>query len=505
MQMSIDELFALYGEIENEFPVDNWRVNGIAVWPVIRLRMGMNANTPNVSFKKTKSYRWINIMKIISKVIVDEVMLSMRGKYAACVPSDILMLGDTCDRNVKLPNGELYNHNLDPLKNVFNNQGISVMNFELIGHASSQLLKKTNSYVVDKADIWTKVTNKIGIKNKGSLKCELDNYEKFLKKISKRGINIAGLTKENIIKIVLYLSNMSAFFERKIKVITPKIVIYTDWYSPVKMALALAAHRLNIPVVEVQHGVAAGNGRHPSYYNWSRIPVGGFAIMPDYMWVWDEDDYKAMEPWAKENLRPFIGGHPMNLIWSDPESVLSSFYQTKYDKEYGHAKPTILMTLQWGEPYAQWIIDFINQHDEFIWLIRLHPVVDKYEKDFIEQLQDKCNIHKNSVGIFPLEILLKNVDIHITLHSSVVLDAEPFACPSIVMHPEAKEMYSKQIAGNLVYYADNAEDLQARMNDLLAQRNRRVANQDIQKQYKVGCDAMKKIMDIIDNSKPCWE
>lgn len=67
-------------------------MNGISVWPMIRLQIGANATTINDSVKRNKNYRWINYMKMIGKVIADKVMLMILKKYAACVSSDILIL-----------------------------------------------------------------------------------------------------------------------------------------------------------------------------------------------------------------------------------------------------------------------------------------------------------------------------------------------------------------------------------------------------------------------------
>ena len=504
--MELDEAFALWRKLEYKYPVDKWQINGVAVWPVIRLILGYHTSAYSQNNKKSIA-KWRQYSNRIIKVWADRVRLLAKDRrhQQKLDQADIVFLGDTGDRNVLMPDGTLLDHNHDPLKILLNRAGYTIFSFEELGHDMPRMPRWSNSYAIDMMVLKCLFRKKLLKKYNKPTEIHMELYDEFKKELLFNGIEIYALMINELISQVVFLNDLADAFVDKLKRIKPRIVIHECWYAETKMALALAAHRLNIPVVEIQHGVAAGSGRHPSYYDWTKIPNGGYALMPDYMWVWDESDYDAMIPWAKESMRPFIGGHPMNLIWSDSDNELNKYYQTKYEKEYGNDRPAILMTLQWGTNYPQWIIDFINQHDEFTWLIRLHPVIDECEKIFMLQIKDAENIHKESTGSFPLEILLNNVAIHITMHSSVVLDALPFACPSIVMHPKAKEMYSKQITEKVAYYADNAETLQTKINDLLVQSNKNVVSNEMQKQYKVGNDAIKKIIDIIDNSKPSWE
>lgn len=504
--MEIDEAFMFWHELEHKYPVDKWRINGVAVWPLIRLCLGANTSAYSQSDVKPIA-KWRQYSKKILKVWMDRIklMLKDREHQQKLEKADVVFLGDTGDRNVLMPDGTLLDHNLDPLKIWLKREGYTIFSFEELGRDMPRLPRWSNSYTIDKLVLKCLFRKKLLKKCSRKVDCHMERYDEFQKELLSCGIDIKALKIPELVAQVMFLNELADTFTARLKKIKPRIVIHECWYANAKMALALAAHRLNIPVVEIQHGIAAGSGRHQAYYDWSKIPDGGYALMPDYMWAWDEDDYKAMEPWAKEGMRPFVGGHPMNLIWLDSESALSNYYQTKYDKEYGYDKPTILMTLQWGEPYPQWIIDFINEHEEFNWLIRLHPVIDAHEKKFMEQIRDKVNIHKYSPRTFPLEILLKNVEVHITLHSSVVLDAEPFNCPSIVMHPEGKELYSKQIAKGLACYADNADELQEKINGFLAQCDEGSVNHGSPQMYEVGHDAMDKLIEIINKSKPCLE
>lgn len=497
----LDEAFVFWNELEQKYPVDRWRINGLAVWPLIRLQLATKRGNYTIDKKDTVSPLRQYSQKIV-KVLLDKVKICSKDiKHQQKIEkADFVFLGDTGDRNVLMPDGTLLDHNHDPLKMYLQRKGYTVFSFEELGRDVPRSPRWSNSYYIDELILRCQCKKKLLKKRYKQADVQLEEYDDFLKELQSRNVDIKGLSIADLIPQVFFLHDLAAMFVKKLIRIKPSVVIHECWYSAAKMALSIAAHQLRIPVVEIQHGIAAGGRQHPSYYDWSKMPADGYELMPDYMWVWDKADYDAMNSWAKKSLLPFIGGHPMNLIWSDEKNNLSIYYQKRYEQEYGYDKPTILMTLQWGEEYPKWIIDFVNQHDEFKWLIRLHPVVDEYEKMFMAQMKNTDYIRKESPSIFPLEILLKNVDVHITKFSSVVLDAIPFKCPSVVFHPEAKAMYKKQIDDGIAYYVDNDIDLEKRIQLILKNRDKS-SYDDWHGGYETGRVAINKILDIAANAK----
>ncbi len=355
----------------------------------------------------------------------------------------------------------------------------------------------SKSFIIDRLILRIQIYKKI-YKKYYVPECNLFRYDDFLSELDKKGINKDFFSTKEIMDTILTLQELKREICLILKKINPKLVVLQCWYGVKQMAFSLAAHELNIPVVEIQHGIAAGGETHPAYYNWKAIPTGGYGVMPDYMWVWDEYDYDAMKTWAKRSLRPFIGGHPMNLLWCDSKNSLNLFYQDKYSAIVGRKQKTILVSLQRRYIYPKWFIDYINSHDEYKWLIRLHPVVDKQEILFLEQISNKENIKKDEISLFPLEILLKRVDLHITMTSSVVLDAEVFKCPSIVLGDEAKRMYSRQISEGLVYWVQNREELDLKIKELLERDNCTINEKYSQELFEKGNTAIETMIDIIN-------
>lgn len=504
--MNVYEAFDFWHDLEDKFPVDRWQINGISIWPLIRIQLGFMSSAYQHNEKGNSLSKWIRYRNKIAKLFNDRINLLINdNKHCQKLcRADLLFMRDMCGRNVVLPDGTLFDHNIDPLQYKLQKNGFVSFNFEQVGNIEPRLPRWSNSFLIDsfilrcilKKNLYKYIKKKV---------YQVEKYDEFLEKLSLHGVDVSIVSLENLANRVLFISNMSNWFEKKLMAIKPRVVILTCWYSDEKMALALAAHKLNIPVIEVQHGIAAGGRCHPQYYTWMKMPDNGYELMPDYMWVWDKSDYDEMIPWATNSMRPFIGGHPMNLIWSDTENKLSHYYQEKYEQEYGFDKPTILVTLQWGSVYPQWFIDYINEHEEYNWLIRLHPVVDDYERDFMKKIYVRENIKKDSPATFPLEILLKNVNLHVTLSSSVVLDAVAFGCHSIVMNDDGINKYGKQLDSGMASYAGNRIDFHYSVQKIILNNDPNKDNRSMENLRDVGNYAISQIIEIARNSSPAWE
>ena len=59
----------------------------------------------------------------------------------------------------------------------------------------------------------------------------------------------------------------------------------------------------------------------------------------------------------------------------------------------------------------------------------------------------------------PLYIILQHMDVHITEFSSIVLEAQQFGVPSIVVHELGKSLYNKQIQSGIAVFADTSDKL----------------------------------------------
>lgn len=505
--MNLNETADFLEIVEQRCSVDDWKIDGICIWPLVRINLKDKAYISENSEILIEN-QWRRRFEIVKKAFIDnlKILVCDSQHNQSVKSSDVVFLGYAVNRNVLMPDKTLLDHNLDPIKMCLENKGITTFSFEEIGDNELRLPRWSNSYIVDKQLLRRRICNKFFKRKYKKVICQVQGYDEFLQILKSENINTSGLSLNELIETINNIQSLADMFLVWLDKIKPKLVIYTNWQSSTRMAISLAAHKKNIPVLEIQHGVAASGGKNNiTYCNWLKIPKGGYELAPDYMWVWDTSDYEAMISWANESWKPFVGGHPMNLIWTDSNNKMTEHYQKRYSELYENDKPVILFTLQWGVSYPDWIIDYINQHEEYTWIIRRHPISDECIERFISKMEQKDNIKINSSDCFPLEVLLMNIDVHITMYSSVVIDAESFSCPSIVLHPEARNFFSKQIDDGKVYFVDDNMMLNGKIKELISDIGKKNNCQDFAKMHDVGCKALNNIMSIIAENGCAWE
>ncbi|MFZ3529465.1 hypothetical protein LCA30_09950 [Vibrio harveyi] len=103
-------------------------------------------------------------------------------------------------------------------------------------------------------------------------KLDANSYEEYLSKFGKK----------NKAQYILYYFSIKAI----LKVVQPKIVFVTNWYSIRSMSIISVAHDLGITVVDIQHGLSAANN-HRCYINLSCINEN---ILPNYFFCWSKKD-----------------------------------------------------------------------------------------------------------------------------------------------------------------------------------------------------------------------
>lgn len=510
--MNYNSLVQFLIGLENKYPVDEWVVDGVHIWPLARNLIGAVLDNhiagcwgkdvhveTQLSRQRTIAKKLVLYGKILMQTLLGNFKLSVcDSKHRQRLQfADVVILGDSIGRNVCMPNGELMEHNVDPIRYEFERRGYSVMRFEVINN-SLRYPRWGNSYIVDDLIVKVLVKRKIAFFMGKGKKIEYPSFEQMIKECievcgNDEYINSRGISGE--LKFIQYLSEEFLVLLKRIK---PCMVLLTCWYSNTKMALTLAAHKLGVPVVDVQHGVAGGSGRHFAYCDWIHIPHGGYELLPDYMWVWNQADYNAIARWGMGAVTPILGGHPMNILWCNPENDILEYYHNKFEREFGREYPFILFSLQPGLNYPDWIVDFINTSHEYTWLIRLHPFVDENERVLLRKLEKRGNIIWESVEVFPLDFLLQHVSVHITSHSSVVIDSAEFSCPSIVLHPLACQLYDSQIKRGIACYAGNREELTVAIEKMLSLRRRNLDFEPIRKKmYAQGQQGMDKMVEII--------
>jgi hypothetical protein len=328
----------------------------------------------------------------------------------------VLFCGDT-DRGLSY-SGKMYSQILDSLNQLFQHRGISTVT-----------IAKPSSRIFGKGAFGNVISF-----NGMFLRAYHGNY--LLNKLG----STAGLNGNLVVKAWINI----------IRKANPVIIIGIQ--PPPE--LCIAAKACNIQIFDLQHGVISGEGYYGDIYR-DEFENEGW---PDCILCWD----KQSKDWIEKNICQRtvtrIVGNPWFLRFINPNSedtLVSRFNNDVQILKDG--KPVILVSLQWGldENSGEYVLGMNNSllnyikeaGSDFTWWIRIHPV----------QLKDSANsnIAKNLKGEFrgcpnvsweectemPLPLVLKNVDLHITSHSAVTIEACWFGVKTALLNPQKDLLY----------------------------------------------------------------
>jgi hypothetical protein len=220
-----------------------------------------------------------------------------------------------------------------------------------------------------------------------------------------------------------------------------------------KKEICLAGKALKIPVYDLQHGAITDD--HPWYGERFRKNSNP-QTLPDGFLVWDECGVETLTKWTVEKRIDVIKiENPWfsRFLTNDPDDTLIKGALCSVTIKVQN-KPGILLTLQWGmrplypkldfngyivPVLEQVILGTINQYN---WIIRLHPVQLRSSEriaisHYLESKFDYEMVQKwISWSEAPLPVILKQVDLHITDSSSVVIEAGWMGIKSCILNPD---------------------------------------------------------------------
>jgi hypothetical protein len=236
------------------------------------------------------------------------------------------------------------------------------------------------------------------------------------------------------------------------------------------MAAIKAAKMLNIPTMDIQHGLQGQT--HFAYSGMVKAPSGGYEIVPELFWVWGDNDKKNLLDSNRiiSDNDIFVLGNSWVNKWSSG-SLTSSGQQDEIEALVDGYEKVILVTLQNKHLFEEQIYEYLqnNSSNNWLWLIRLHRMHRDEDFNRIKKMfsgldiQGKIEIEKATS--LPLYSLFAVSDCHITGYSTCANEALAFGLPSVLLHPSAVEAYESPIRNGVMFYCQKKEQLQGLIED----------------------------------------
>lgn len=431
--------------IENNYPVNEWKVNNVMIWPFIRVKLAADLNfANNKNFaRKSQSFKAQNSDSKLKR------LKTSLGKYKKLKQSDFVFTSTYAHRAYF--KGKQWNKFYDPII-----EEAKLTSFTVIEHNTKtyynnikEVKNHENLYFFEDFHYSTDVIqSKLKRIKKIIKQLSLSGYKDLYQQLLSDGLlgdRVKNYTEHNLLKQVERLFLMVKTYKKLLKKLKPKAVFEVCYYSMNSMALNIAAKDLNIPAVEFQHGPQPE--LHSGYSNWSKINNQGYDILPKTFWEWDKASIKTLNKWLinQKNHLAIVNGNP----WL---SYFKKFKEKTTNK-------TILYSLQ---PFSndmlfpEFVLNFIKTNS-YKWVLRVHPT-DFNRIDEIEQFLKSQNVLEkvelSGKNQQPLPLQLMESFLHLTNSSGTAIEAADLGIKTIFIDPLAKDYFSDLIQSERGYFSD---------------------------------------------------
>ena len=476
--MTVENIATIINYIETKYEVDKWEIDGIKIWPFIRMQNYslLSYQVLNASPIKTRSLAYAKkvLKSKFQRKIAEQLDSKMNVQFSK---AEVVLFSNGV--SFSKIGSKYYDRFCDPIYDYYKMKGIKTIRLEL-NHKFFTPKYSPSKFIqpeIDNIIIRSLISNNIysrKCKNEQWNDYELFQTDTFVKK------HLANVPEKNDVRAKINkIKNLRNYFIPILKRINPKLAFIVNYYNDTGMAILLACKSLNITTVDIQHGVQGD--LHLAYGNWTKVPINGFSSLPDYFWVWSQLEKNAIDKWnmAQQNHNPIIGGN----LFSDVCKRNQNSFIIKYEEQFLSMKkvfknPSILVSLSPNNNFINSLHQIIrNTKHKYNWFIRLHPTIQNNSEIF------KKHLKKNGIDLsiildcsnFPLYSVLKNIDLHITAQSSVVIEAAEFGVKSIIISTYGQSLFKEYLHNGSAVFCEDLLQLQ-KMIDVQIKENKLEVN-----------------------------
>jgi hypothetical protein len=415
-------------QIESEYSVGTIEYGGIKIWPFIRSAIFLTYDFGESIVKENKPWNYlISKIGLIPRALKTTSLKMFFKKNSAILFTSDLRSTQRCvnGKAVDVFSALVTEHERDILPVIIRTRMTAIIPF-------SQYVNNDIFF------LWKKLLTFI----------KRINEEKIVGKPILVNI-VSDLQIEfNIDKYLLNLFSFISVFKLYFKIIKPKKIFLICYYGIEKMAASYVAKEMNIPVIELQHGVI--HDAHPAYITKVNIKPNPY---PDYLFCFGEGFKKFVSPFIYPPQNIFIiGNYYIDYIKKNKDKNRLLFL-----KKYNNMCSQIIITVAGLTELDNEMIAFIEKISEF-----------RYDLCFIyiPRIMTSGFVHYSHKNIFietELDVYqcMQNSHITSTVNSTCAIESLALGTPVILMNIQnlAKACYSGFFSpSDVVFYADTPEE-----------------------------------------------
>jgi len=446
------EVMELVNSLEKRYPVHTWHSGGIDFWPLIRRTIFNHLRKKKITTVKDTS----------KKSILPKAPLLL-GSYLRSFflsKSSFIFSGNIAHRvDFKAYS---YNRFADPLMDQLQIDGNNSLLIETTktSFLPKGVYRKDRYFLIENAIQWLNLVLRFRKKLVQVKPSDFTEYSCFLQELIDLDSGFKKkLSTKKLDVIVARMSLYKKFATMLLKRVKPRAVLALSYYGEWNLSLLAAAHSLKIPTFDIQHALMYP--KQCAYNNFVNIPKGGYNSMPDYFWTWGDYEAELVNEWAGKTSR-----HKA-LPWGNPWINAYRSGQTPYkgsiDSYLDPKKELILYTLgNRGEQFPEYLVNFIKtNNDSYQFWFRMHPRQIQFKNDIERQLKEfgiDNLVNLEEASSLPLPEILNHSNVHISLMSSVVIEAAYFGVHSLVLHADGKVYFENHRVKSFCHFFDERNE-----------------------------------------------
>ena len=465
--MTLKNIIEIINLIERNFPVENWKINGIHVWPCIRSYLAETLRDKIVELHEYKEKYNLKILSLTNRLLsglkysIESKLLDNKNDQKLKNKYNVLFLTNSSFRRSKI-DGKWYDIYSYPIIEELTKIGLKSYVLELSRNYVNRYPRYNETNLIEfKRNVFylLEIIKSVLKRKKNTIEMvKFEQLENFLHKNNFK-INVPELN--YFVNKILKIQYKSNYYENYIRKTKCTIGIVNGYGSDDGLAFCLACSKVRIKSIEIQHGMISE--MVPRYGKWSKVPESGYALLPNIFWTWSEFEAKFINEWAtkhRDHHRALKGGFFWANKWRNGEydQLIKSAKNKIFKNVCTTDRFIILVALQSIEFDPTWLKKtMLNSPDHYYWLIRFHPSYDNDEKRNIYYkyfAENKfTNFEITHATNLQMMAILKLSNVLCTAFSSSVLDAKFMNVPSIVYHTYGAVHFKNEIQNGLTNVA----------------------------------------------------
>jgi len=460
--MRIDDCLELIASVERDMPVDEWLVDDLHVWPIVRKTVvrllddltTAAAGAPVDATLSTAMTRGPELARDWARWL--GASFSDRSSNARISGNNLILLGDGYSR--VLIGDRWHDRLLGPVQDAATAAGMPTLLLER-NHVYHRPRDRPARWIEPLLDVHRL---KAAVEKRRTRRIELPRLSDLVNRLDSVGAPPGSLSSERIAGFATVVESLAHCFQGILQRNRPLggIVVDPDLSG---LAFLLACRRERIPSTELLHAVDSGG--HWFHAPWTTLPETGYELLPNVFWTWTQDEADRIDAWASETRgwhRAVAGGNPSIIRWRSGADDLVRSLDRRVDsmRPSPRAELEVLVALQRGMTEADqamlWSI-IRGSPREWRWWVRPHPLMAVDDRRRLRSsLPRRVDVPPDEVAALPLLALLRNVDVVLTWSSSTIVEAQSMGIRSVALDEQATIFYAEQFHDGTVRFAGDA-------------------------------------------------